>query len=113
MNIHGNASFLFKVFLVVNPEIIQISLKAVLGGEAGVHEEAFFVIPFFKTTVIKQFQIVLDNEGNNVVLQALLEEDQAAYTTVSVLEGMDAFESHMEGYDVLKGLRRQCILVCQ
>ena len=91
--------------LVGNSKIIQISLKAVLGGEAGVHKEAFFVIPFFETTVVEQFQIVLDNEGDNIVLQALFEKDQAAYTAISVLEGMDAFKSYMEGYDVLKGFR--------
>ena len=39
------------------------------------------------------------------MLQALPKEDQATYATVSVLEGMDAFKSYMEGYDVLKGLR--------
>ena len=47
------------------------------------------------------------------MLQALLEEDQAAYTTISVLEGMDALKCHMEGYDVLKSLSGQCIIVCQ
>ena len=38
------------------------------------------------------------------MLQALLEEDQTAYTTVSVLEGMNTFKSYMESYDVLKVL---------
>ena len=84
-----------------------------MGGEASVHEETFFSIPFFETAVIEQLQVVLDNEGDDVVLQALLEENQAAYTAVSVLEGMDAFKSYMEGYDVLKGFGRQCIIVCQ
>lgn len=90
--------------LVRNSKVIQIRLKAVLGGEAGVHEEAFFSIPFFEAAVVEQLQVILDNEGDNIILQTLFKEDQAAYTIVSVLEGMDAFESHMEGYDVLKGL---------
>ena len=78
----------------------------VLGGEAGVHEEAFFVVPFFEATVVEQLQIVLDDEWHNIVLQALLEKDQAAYTAISVLKGMDAFKSHMKRYDVLESFRR-------
>jgi len=54
--------------LVDNSKIIQIGLKAVLGGEAGVQKKAFFVIPFFEAAVVEQFQIVLDNEGNDVIL---------------------------------------------
>ena len=79
-------------------------LKAVLGGEAGIHKEAFFVIPLFEATVVEQLQVILDDKRYYVVLQALLEEDQTTYTAVSVLEGMDAFKSYMKGYDVLKGL---------
>jgi hypothetical protein len=40
--------------LIRNPEIIQVCFEPVLGGEAGVHKEAFFVIPFFETAVIEQ-----------------------------------------------------------
>ena len=91
---------------IYNSKVVQISLKPILGGEAGVHEEAFFVVPFFEAAVVEQLQVILDNEGDNIVLQTLLEEDQAAYPTISVLEGVDAFEGHMECHDVLKGLRR-------
>ena len=104
---------MFTFNSICNPKVIQVSLKAILGGEAGVHKEAFFVIPFFKTAVVEQLQIVLNDKRNNIMLQALLKEDQAAYTAISVLEGMDAFKSHMEGYDVLKGLRGQSIILCQ
>ncbi len=97
---------------VSNSKIIQISFESILGGEAGVHEEAFFTVPFFEATVVEQLQVILDNEGNNIVLQTLLKEDQAAYTAVPVLEGMDAFKCHMEGYDVFKSLRGQRVIVC-
>jgi hypothetical protein len=60
-----------------------------LGGEAGVHKEAFFVVPLFKAAVVIQFKIILDDKWHDVIFQALLKEDQTAYTTVSVLEGMD------------------------
>jgi hypothetical protein len=89
---------------ICDSKVIQIRLKAILGGEASIHEEAFFSIPFFEATVVEQLQIILDNEGNDIVLQTLFKEDQAAYAAISILEGMDAFESHMEGYDVFEGL---------
>ena len=51
-----------SIFLsVCNSKVIQIGLKAVLGGEAGVHEEAFDLIPFFEVSVVEQLQIVLNN----------------------------------------------------
>ena len=84
-----------------------------MGGEAGVHKETFFSIPFFKPSVVEQFQVVLDDERHNVMLQALLKKEQATYTAISVLEGMNAFKSHIEGHNVLKSLRRQRVIVCQ
>ena len=78
--------------------------------ETGVHEEAFFAIPLFNPTVVEQLQVVLNNEGDDVILQTLLKEDQAAYTAVSILEGMDALKGHMEGHDILKGLRGQLVI---
>lgn len=54
--------------LVGNPKVIQIGFELILRCKAGVHEEAFFTIPFFETTVVEWFQIVLDNEGDNIML---------------------------------------------
>ena len=71
------------------------------------------MVPLFKAAVVEQLQIVLNNEGDNIVLQALLKEDQSANTAISVLEGMYTFKSYMESYDVLKGLRGQLIVTCQ
>ena len=71
-------------------------LEAVLGGEAGVHEVAFDLVPFFDAAVVEQFQIILDDERDNIMLQALLKEDQTAYTAISILEGMDTFKCHTE-----------------
>ena len=68
------------------------------------------MVPFFEAAVVEQLQIILDDERDNVMLQAFLKKDQSAYTAISVLEGMDAFKGHMEGYDVLKGLSRQRII---
>ena len=73
-------------------------------GEAGVHTEAFFAIPFFQAAVVEQLEIILDDERHEIVLQLFLEEDQPADTAISVLEGMDALKCHMEYNDILEGL---------
>ena len=44
----------FYIDLVQNSKIIQVGLKAILGGEAGVHKEAFFASPFFEAAVVEQ-----------------------------------------------------------
>ncbi len=75
---------------IYNPKIIQISLKSILSGKADIHQEAFFAIPFFETAIVEQLQVVLNDERHDVMLQALLKEDQAAYTAIPVPEGMDA-----------------------
>ena len=47
------------------------------------------MVPFFEATVVEQFQVVLNDEWHNIVLQALLKEDQATYTAISVLKRMN------------------------
>ena len=47
------------------------------------------MVPLFKAAVVEQLQIVLNNEGDNIVLQALLKEDQSSYAAISVLERMN------------------------
>ncbi len=96
-----NLYFLF----LHNPKVIQIRFESVLGNKAGVHQEAFLTIPFFEAAVVEQLQIVLNSEGDDIILQALFEEDQAAYTAIPVLKRMDAFECRMGGDDILKGLK--------
>ena len=85
--------------------IVQISLKPIPGSNAGVHKEAFFMVPFFQAALVEPLPFVLDNKRDSIVLQALLKEDQAAHTAICVLEGMDTFKSNTEGYNILKGLR--------
>ena len=73
------------------------------------------MIPFFQSTIIEQFQIILDNKRNNIVFQALLEHNQSAYTTITILKRMDSFKLHMKVQNILEGLfflsivfRQQC-----
>ena len=64
------------------------------------------MVPFFKAAVVEQLQVILDDKRNDIVLQAFLKKDQAAHTAISVLEGMYAFKSYVEGDDVFKSLSR-------
>ena len=80
---------------MLNPKIIQISLKSVLGSETGVHEETFFEVPFFEAPVVEQLKIILNNKGDDIVLQALLKENQVAYTDVSILARMDVLKRYI------------------
>jgi hypothetical protein len=54
--------------LIRNPKIVQIRLEAVLGGEAGICEIAFFPVPFLEAAIVIEFQTVLDDEGDNIML---------------------------------------------
>ena len=64
--------------------------------QAGIGQIAFFVIPFLQSTVIEHLQIVLNDERNDIVFQALLKHDQPAHTAVAVLERMNPLKLHME-----------------
>jgi len=89
--------------LIYNFKIVQICLKSVLRCQAGIHQKSFFVIPFFETAVVEQLQIVFNDEGYHVVLEALFEEDQAADSAVAVLKGMDALETNMKVKQIWHG----------
>ena len=43
--------------------------------QAGIGQIAFFVIPFLQSTVIEHLQIVLNDERNDIVFQALLKHN--------------------------------------
>ena len=40
--------------LVCNSEVVQVGLEPILGGQAGIHQEAFLVFPFFESPVVEQ-----------------------------------------------------------
>ena len=86
---------------VGDPEIIQVGFESVLGGEAGIREVAPFSVPLLKPPVIEEFQVILDDKGNDIVFQAFFEQNQATYSAVAVLEGVDPLKSHMEVYEIL------------
>ena len=42
--------------------------------------------PFFQTTVIEKLQVFADDEGDNIVLETFLEQNQSTDSAVAVLE---------------------------
>jgi hypothetical protein len=66
--------------------------------------------PFVETSVIEHFQIVCNNEGNDAISEAFFEHDEASYSTISVLEGVNLLESHMEIEDTFKRLLLDSII---
>ena len=67
--------------------------------------DILFVVPFLQSTIIEHLQIVLNDERNNIVFQALLKHDQSLPTmTVSILKWMNPLKLHMEVQNILKGL---------
>lgn len=63
-----------------------------------------FIVPFFQSSIIKHFQIILDNEWNNIIFQAFLEHNQSSHTTIAILKWMNTFKLHMKIQNIVKGL---------
>ena len=61
--------------LVLDLEVVEQRLVVVLRCEAGVGEIAVDMAPFAKTAVVKQFQVVSDDERDDSVSQAFFEQD--------------------------------------
>ena len=81
-------------------EVVEDSLVLVLGGEAGICQETIDVAPLTQAAIVKQFKVISDDEWYDAVCQTLLEHQQAAYTSVTVLKRMNLLEAYMEIEDV-------------
>ena len=67
--------------------------------------------PVTKATVIEHLQLISDNKRNMALGKAFLEHKQAAYTTIAILERMDAFETDVKIKDVGKSLWAQLVIL--
>lgn len=90
--------------LICNSKIIQVCFISILCCQASISQIPFFIVPFFQSSIIKHFQIILDNKWNNIVFQAFLEHNQTSHTTISILKWMDTFKLHMKIQNIVKGL---------
>ena len=92
---------IFSSFSALKIKHRQQPLEGILPVETGIREPALFGFPFGQSPVVKSLFAVLDEEGNNVEPQALLQRDQPPDPAVAVLEGVDLLKFRVEGDDVL------------
>ena len=90
--------------LVFDSKVVEPELEIILSGEAGVYKVALLFLPFGKALVIVHFRAFVNDEGNEVLLQAFFKENQSAHTAVSVLEGMDGLKAIVKLYYIAEGL---------
>lgn len=92
------ASLSFSYF---NIEFLQEYLKFILSRKAGIDKESALRIPFLEPSVIKELMLLVYNERDDIMLQALAEHNESADSTVSVLEGMYSLKCYVEGEYIL------------
>ena len=90
--------------LIPNPKIIQICFIFVLCCQTDICQITLFVVPFLQSAIIAHLRIVLNDERNNIVFQALLKHKQSAHTPITILERMDSLKLHMKVQNICKGL---------
>ena len=53
------------LFPVFDLKVVEKGFEVVLGGEAGIEQEAFDAGPFTETSIIEHLQVVGDDEGDD------------------------------------------------
>ena len=101
---------LIKLFLVLDPKVVQDRLEIVLHQQAGITQITGHFVPLFQTAIVEHFMPVIDDKGDDPVAEALFEQDQPADAPVAVLKGMDPLEANMK---IQKALSRRCPHGCQ
>ena len=73
----------------------------ILCGKTRIHQVPLLMIPLFQSSVIEHFQMILNDEWNNIVFQTFLEHNQSAHTTIPILKRVDALQSYMKIQNVM------------
>lgn len=74
----------FPLLLILNSKIIKIRFIFILCSKTGICQISFFIIPFFQTTIVEHFKIIIDNEWYNIIFQTFLKHNQSSYTTITI-----------------------------
>ena len=53
------------LFLILDVEVVEEGFEVVLGGKAGVKQEALDAGPFSEASIVKHLQVVGDDEGDD------------------------------------------------
>ena len=82
----------------------QDGFVLILGCETGICEVTVNVAPLAEATIIEEFEVVSDNEGDNGVSEAFLEHDKATHASIAILEGMNLLEADVKVENIFEGL---------
>ena len=78
-------------------------LKSRLSGDADGGEDRTVLVPQADAVEVIRAVLIINDDGGNIVAQALLEHQQAANPTVAVIEGADAFKLYVKVQNILEG----------
>ena len=104
------ASFLVTKSLIRDSEVIHDGLELILRGQAGIQQIPLFRLPLMETTIVEHFEVIRNNERNNIIPQALLEEQKPPDTAISILKRMDGFKGVVKFQQVFQRLGRILIV---
>lgn len=88
-------------------------LETLLGFEAGSGEDAAVKIPEAEALQVGGAALIVQNEGNDAVAQALLEHQKSSDPTIPVIKGADALKAHVEVQDLQQSHFLQMLILTQ
>ena len=80
-----------------------------MGFEAGSEQSGLVHIPFADAFEILRTPFIVEDEGRDLVAQALLEHEQPTDAPVAVSEGADALKAHMEVQNLRQQMQGFCM----
>ena len=90
------------LFCKIFYEVLAVSCVLILRGEAGVGQISRLTVEFSQAAVVKLLVLIVDDEGDDAEGQAVFEEQQAANSSISILEGMNGFKVYMKFEQVME-----------
>ena len=82
----------------------------ILCSEAGVCEVAVDIAPVAQASVVEKFEFICDDEWHYLVCKAFFEHYESAYTSVAILEWVNAFKLAVKVYDIFQSLVLDCVV---
>ena len=90
------------LFCKIFYKVLTVSCVFILRGEAGVSQISRLTVEFPQAAVVKLLVVIVDDEGDDAEGQAVFEEQQASYSSISILEGMNGFKVYMKFEQVVE-----------
>ena len=71
--VNQHSGFFLGLNSIFDLEIIEVYFEFILCRQAGVAQIPTLIRPFFQATVVEQFQLLINDEGDDIVHQAVFE----------------------------------------